>query len=61
LHVDAGVSGAKTSNRPALRRALTEAAGAQATLVTYSLSRLARSTTDAIAISERLTTAGAGW
>jgi site-specific DNA recombinase len=59
IRVDAGVSGAKLSNRPALHAALAEATTAKATLVTYSLSRLARSTRDAIAISERLARAGA--
>jgi DNA invertase Pin-like site-specific DNA recombinase len=59
VHVDAGLSGAKAHNRPALQAALTDACKRKAALVVYSLSRLARSTTDAIAISERLNKAGA--
>ncbi len=59
LYVDAGVSGGRADNRPALQSSLSHACNTKAALVTYSLSRLARSTTDAIAISERLTRAGA--
>ena len=59
VHVDAGLSGSKAHNRPALQLALTEACRAKAALVVYSLSRLARSTKDAIAISERLDKSGA--
>jgi len=59
VHVDAGLSGAKAYNRPALQAALTDACKHKAALVVYSLSRLARSTKDAIAISERLHRAGA--
>ena len=59
VHVDAGLSGAKAHNRPALQAALTDACKHKAALVVYSLSRLARSTKDAIAISERLHKAGA--
>jgi len=59
MHVDAGVSGAKVENRPALQAALAAATTTQAALVCYSLSRLARSTRDAITISERLSKAGA--
>jgi DNA invertase Pin-like site-specific DNA recombinase len=59
LHVDSGLSGCRTTNRPALQAALTEACKHEAALVFYSLSRLARSTKDAIAISDRLAKAGA--
>jgi site-specific DNA recombinase len=59
VHVDAGISGAKAYNRPALQTALAEACKTNAALVVYSLSRLARSTKDAIAISERLNKSGA--
>lgn len=59
IHVDHGLSGARADNRPALQAALKQAAEAKATVVTYSLSRVARSTTDAIAISERLRQSGA--
>lgn len=59
VHVDAGLSGGRADNRPALQAALAEACRQKAVLVVYSLSRLARSTTDAIAISERLAKSGA--
>jgi DNA invertase Pin-like site-specific DNA recombinase len=59
VHVDAGLSGGRADNRPALQAALAQACHQKAVLVVYSLSRLARSTTDAIAISERLAKSGA--
>jgi DNA invertase Pin-like site-specific DNA recombinase len=59
VHVDAGISGAKASNRPALQAALAEACKRKAALVVYSLSRMARSVPDAYAIAERLRKAGA--
>lgn len=59
VHLDAGLSGAKADNRPALQAALEAACRGKAALVVYSLSRLARSTRDAIAMSERLHRAGA--
>ncbi len=60
VHVDAGVSGKRADNRPGLQDALGAACKARgAALVVYSLSRLARSTKDAIAIAERLDKAGA--
>ena len=59
VHVDAGLSGCRADNRPGLQDALTSAARHKAALVVYSLSRLARSTKDAIAISERLARSGA--
>ena len=59
LHVDAGLSGYRSDNRPGLQGALSSACQHKAALVVYSLSRLARSTTDAIAISERLERSGA--
>jgi len=55
---DAGLSGGRADNRPALQEALQGAKDGMA-LVVYSLSRLARSTKDAIAISDRLVKAGA--
>lgn len=58
-HVDAGISGSRADNRPALQMALDQACRHRAPLVVYSLSRLARSTKDAIAIAERLDIAGA--
>lgn len=59
VHVDAGVSGKRADNRPALQLALDQTCEQRAALVVYSLSRLARSTKDAIAIAERLEKAGA--
>ena len=59
VHEDAGVSGAKAANRPALQAALSEVCRRKGVLVVYSLSRLARSTKDALAIAERLEKAGA--
>lgn len=59
LHVDAGLSGGRADNRPALQAALAEACTQKAVFVVYSLSRLARSTKDAIFISERLAKSGA--
>lgn len=60
-HFDKGVSGAKADNRPGLQGALTEVCRLKdaGVLVVYSLSRLARSTKDAIAIADRLDKAGA--
>lgn len=60
IHADNGLSGGRADNRPALQAALRQATEGKATLVTYSLSRVARSTTDAIAISERLRKSGVG-
>jgi DNA invertase Pin-like site-specific DNA recombinase len=59
VYVDAGLSGGRADNRPALQAALARACRTKGALVTYSLSRLARSTKDALAISERLARAGA--
>jgi site-specific DNA recombinase len=56
---DAGISGKATSNRPGLQNALDAVCRLKGALVVYSLSRLARSTRDALAISERLEKAGA--
>ena len=75
LFVDAGVSGKRADNRPELQKALdavcqrrrgtrplaqgTHHVPLQPVLVVYSLSRLARSTRDAIQIAERLEKSGA--
>lgn len=59
VFADAGISGKKASNRPGLQAAIKAACQAKAPLVFYSLSRLARSTSDAIAIAKRLEKAGA--
>ena len=57
---DAGVSGKRADNRDGLQRALDEACKHRGSaLMVYSLSRLARSTKDAIGIAERLDAAGA--
>ena len=56
---DAGISGKRADNRPGLRSALDTACKQRAALVIYSLSRLARSTRDAIDIAERLDKSGA--
>ena len=57
---DAGISGKRADNRAGLQDALNVACKVRGTaLVVHSLSRLARSTKDAIAIAERLDRAGA--
>ena len=59
VHVDARLSGKRADNRPGLQAALDEVCKRGGALVVYSLSRLARSTKDALAIAERLDKAGA--
>jgi len=60
VHVDAGLSGKRADNRPALGRALAAVCRERGSvLVVYSLSRLARSVRDTLAIAERLERAGA--
>jgi len=56
---DAGVSGKRADKRARLQAALSDACKLRGALVVYSLSRLARSTKDAIGIAERLDKAGA--
>lgn len=56
---DAGISGKKTANRPGLQSALDAVCRGRGVLVVYSLSRLARSTKDAILIADRLEKSGA--
>lgn len=58
VHTDAGLSGKRADNRPGLQRALADVCKLRGALVVYSLSRLARSTKDAISIAERLDRAG---
>jgi len=53
IYRDAGLSGKRADNRPGLQEAL-NAVGKGDALIVYSLSRLARSTKDTIAISELL-------
>ena len=59
VYEDAGLSGKRADNRAGLQGALNAACAEKAALVVYSLSRLARSTRDAIDIAERLDKAGA--
>ncbi len=57
---DRGMSAKRADNRPQLQKALKAVCNSRkAALVVYSLSRLARSTKDAITIAERLDKAGA--
>ena len=56
---DRGLSGSRADNRPALQDALQAVCKTRGSaLIVYSLSRLARSTKDAIQIAERLDRAG---
>jgi DNA invertase Pin-like site-specific DNA recombinase len=59
VEVDAGISGKRADNRPALQTVLDKVCREKGVLVVYSLSRLARSTKDTILIAERLEKAGA--
>lgn len=59
LFCDSGLSGGRADNRPELQKAIQSACDGKATLVVVSLSRLARSTLDAITIFNRLEQAGA--
>jgi site-specific DNA recombinase len=60
VFTDHGISGKRTSNRPALNNAIAAVCRQKgAALVVYSLSRLARSTRDAINLAEKLEKAGA--
>lgn len=59
VFTDAGLSGGRADNRPALQAAIELACRTKSALLVYSLSRLARSTKDTIAIGERLDKAGA--
>jgi site-specific DNA recombinase len=59
IFADCGLSGGRADNRPGLQQALeaVESAGS-GVLVVYSLSRLARSVRDTLALAERLQKAG---
>ena len=59
IQVDAGLSGGRADNRPGLQSAIEQACKSKSALIVYSLSRLARSTKDTIAIGEKLDKAGA--
>jgi len=54
VFIDAGMSGKRADNRPALQKAIEAVTHSGGVLVVYSLSRLARSTKDTLHISERL-------
>jgi site-specific DNA recombinase len=56
--IDAGISGSRMDNRPALQRALSAIRKGRA-LVFYSLSRLGRSTRDILELSDQLQAKGA--
>jgi DNA invertase Pin-like site-specific DNA recombinase len=58
-HRDDGLSGSQAANRPGLQAALAAACRPATVLVVYSLSRLARNTSDAIGLAARLDAAGA--
>lgn len=57
IYIESGISGKRADNRPALQSALSDCGKGDA-LVFYSLSRLARSTKDTLAIAEELKTKG---
>ena len=59
VEVDAGLSGGRADNRPALQRALTGVCKGRGVLVVCKLDRLARSTRDAIDLAERIDKCGA--
>ena len=58
IHADEGLSGKRADNRPGLQSALDSACAAPGALVVYSLSRVARSVRDTLAIAERLEASG---
>ena len=58
MHQDE-LSGKRADTRPGLQTALAQASEHGAVLIVYSLSRLARSTRDTLAIAEQLESAGA--
>lgn len=59
IEADEGISGKRADTRPGLQRAIEQACNCGGVLVVYSLSRLARSTRDTLAIAEQLEQAGA--
>jgi DNA invertase Pin-like site-specific DNA recombinase len=59
IYADEGISGKRADNRPGLKAALADVCGEAGVLVVYSLSRMARSVRDTLAIAERLEKAGA--
>ena len=59
IYADEGISGKRADNRPGLQDAIRAASAVHGVLVVHSLSRLARSTRDAIDIADHLAKAGA--
>jgi len=59
IFADEGISGKRADNRPELQEAIRAACSARGILVVHSLSRLARSTRDAIDIADQLAKASA--
>jgi len=59
VYADEGLSGKRADNRPGLQRAIDDACRFKRVLMVYNLSRLARSTRDAIDIAEWLAESGA--
>jgi len=56
---DAGISGYRSDNRPGVLAAMELSCREQATLVVYSLSRLARNTLETLQLAQRIEKAGA--
>lgn len=61
IYGDKDMSGGRADNRPGLQEALRVACRMKAVVVTYDLTRLARSVGDADAILKRLRKAGGNW
>lgn len=59
VYEDMGISGYKMANRPGLLAALDDACKKKSALIVYSLSRMARNTTEALHIADRLHKCGA--
>jgi len=59
IHTDAGKSAKRADNREGLQAALKEVCGCGGVLVVYSLSRFARSTRDAIDLTDKISRCGA--
>jgi len=59
IYEDAGISGSSMDQRPGLKEALREVCACRGILIVHSLSRLARSTKDTLAISDTLAKAQA--
>jgi DNA invertase Pin-like site-specific DNA recombinase len=59
IEADEGISGKRADTRPGLQRAVEQASKGGHVLIVYSLSRLARSTSDTLHIAEQLERSGA--